>query len=215
MLKQLYKLANRLDKGGFVAAADEVDAIIKKAVDLTPEREREIEESWDRYFADPEKQEKNLIEQEYGLGVFSDDEDDFMGLESKPWHGFKWTYDGFPKNQAEHFKKFERYQTVISDDDNLPETIDDPAEGGTWVREVTFDKPEGVTKGNFQTVYRFIDTAKEQRRKELWGDDEVSPETQALIDSDDEESIDVAEEPAETVEAKESPKQHGGGTMLF
>ena len=174
MLIKLYKLANKLDKTGNTSIADEIDVIIKSAIELTPEKERQIEESIDKYYADPEIQEKNQIERDYGLGVFSDDEDDLGGLEPKPWHGHRWSYEGFPKGADEYFKKFERYQTVIGNDSNLPEKINDPAEGGVWVRENVFDRPNSLSKNDeFQTVYRFVDTAKEQRKKEIWGDDDV------------------------------------------
>lgn len=171
MIKKLLKLANKLDLNGYFLIADEIDLVIKNAFGLSPEREKEIEDSWEKYYADPEIQDKNLIEKEYGLGVFSDDENSF-GLEPKPWHGFKWSYEGFPKDKSEHFEKFERYQTVINDDANMPETIEDPDENGIWIREQVFDKPEGTTKGQFQTVYKFVSPEREHNKRELWGIDE-------------------------------------------
>ena len=222
MLTKLFKLANRLDRSGNTSVADEVDTIIKNAIELSPEREKEIEESWNRYYDDPEKQEKNQIEQDYGLGVFSDDENDFGGLEPTPWHGHRWSYEGFPKGSggkghADGFKKFERYQTVIGDDSNLPEKIDDPAEGGFWIREQIFDRPNSLSKNDeFQTVYRFVDPAKEQRKKELWGDDD-NTELSDFINGINEDDVETPEEIEDVVEVTEPmPSGSGvGGVKLF
>jgi len=215
MINRLLKLANRLDNIGQSMVADKVDEIAKKAVELSPEREKEIEESWEKYYADPEKQERNQIEQEYGIGVFTpedapDYEDRaFFGLEPSPWHGHKWSYEGYPSDKAGHFKKFERYQTVIADSADLPKTIDDPVEGGVWEREQVFDKPEGATKGKYQVVYRFVDNKELAKRKET-----VDPELQRFLDKLDKEEIEAVEKPEDIVEVEEE-KPHGGGTKLF
>lgn len=196
MLNKLLRLANKLDKAGYPAIADEIDFLVKAAAELTPEQEKALEESVERYFANPEKQERNLIEQEYGL-----DQDDMFGLEPTPWHGHKWSYEGFPRDNGEHFKKFERYQTLIVDDgEEAPEKIDDHVEGGVWEREQVFDKPKGASKGKYQAVYRFVpykEIAKRMQPKEDY------PELREILEAPDE--VETLEAPEDVVEVKEKP----------
>lgn len=203
LITRLAKLANELDMLDPVVA-DEIDTIIRNAVQLPPEKEKELDEQIDSYFADTARQERNLMEKEYGL-----DEDDMFGLEPVPWHGHKWSYEGFPKDKAEHFKRFERYQTVIADGDEAPESIEDPVEGGVWEREQVFDKPEGATKGTHQAVYRFVPSKELSKRLEPKEDDSA---LRRLLDEPDE--VEVTEEPEDIVESKEKPPA-GGGVHLF
>lgn len=205
MLNKLLRLANQLDKAGFTLIADEVDSLAKTAADLSPEKEKELDESVDRYFGDADRQERNLMEQEYGL-----DQDDMFGLERAPWHGNKWSYEGFPRDKAEHFKKFERYQTVIGEDGEAPESIEDPLEGGVWEREQVFDKPEHASKGKYQAVYRFVPLKEQAERMQPKED---NPFIRMIMEQPDE--VEVPEAPEDVIETKEVPKQHGGGVKLF
>jgi len=201
MLKQLFRLANLLDREGFRVIADEVDNLIKSAI---PRSDEEIDKSVEEYFSNPEIQERNQIEREYGL-----DEDDMFGLEASPWHGYKYNYEGVPAKDkgSDFFKPFERYHTVIVKDDEQEPPDEIPETDGVWQFEQLGAAPEDSTYGGNTFTYRFRsnkDKAKAKEREELIKEI-VTPEP-------DEE---VTELPKNVVEVEEASKKQHGGVKLF
>lgn len=196
MLDKLLKLANDLDNANLHIIANEVDAIAKTAIELTPEKEKELEDSVDKYFADPIKQEKNKTETEYGL----DDEGKF-GLEPTEWNGFKLNYEGYPKEFEAEAKPTRRYQTVILSEteiDSAPDAIDDAEEDGKWELQGLYDTPTGATTGFAQAVYLFTSNKEIARQHEM----------KKLLNE-----IEATEQPEDTIEVEEVPSV--GGVKLF
>lgn len=206
MLKQLFRLANLLDREGFQTIADEVDALIKAASGRTDE---EIDKSVDEYFANPEIQERNQIEREYGL-----DEDDMFGLERTPWHGYKYNYEGIPAKDknSDFFKPFTRYHTVIVKDDEQEPPDEIPDTDGVWQFEQLGPAPEGSTYGGNTFTYRFVSNKEKEKEKEMAP---FKAEIEKMLAEPDEEITELPEEAVEVVEEETPKKQHGGGVKLF
>ena len=189
MLNKLLKLANRLDKIGYSTVADEIDALAKLAAELTPEKEKELDESVDKYFADPEIQERNRIEREYGL-----DEDDKFGLETNAWFGYKWSYEGYPREFAEHAKPFKRYHTILIDDNTAAAMIiEDKDENGKWVNIKSYPGP--TNDSMYQQVMQFKSNNEVEKEP-------LSLDLQKLFDAPD--------VPDEIEVIEDSDKGHGG-----
>lgn len=199
MFDKLLKLANLLDKTGHQLIADEVDAIAKNAMPLTDEQ---IDENVEKYFNDPDIQERNLIEKEYGL-----DEDDMFGLEHTPFNGFKWNYEGFPKEHAADFKPLERYQTVIGENEDPEESF--TGDGGTWELEGMYPTAAGATKGTFQAVYRFVPEKEIAKRNQP-----QDPDILRILNAPDDE-VEAIELPDDAIEVIEEEPKSRGGVNLF
>lgn len=196
MFKQLLRLANLLDKEGFQLVADEVDALVKSAI---PRSDEEIDKDVERYFADPEIQERNAIEAKYL--------NEEQMLERTPFLGYKYNYEGYPDWFAEDAKPVERYHTVITSEQTIP--MDHVfQDDGTWELMARQGNGDGMT----QAVYHFKSLKDSEREKERAP---FRAEIEKMLAEPDD--TEVTEMPEDTLEvAEEAPKkEHGGGVKLF
>lgn len=204
MLKQLFRLANLLDREGFQIVADEVDDLIKSAI---PRSDEEIDKSVEEYFADKGKQRRNRVEQALGL-----DEEGMYGLEPDEWHGFEYNFEGAPREQSANLKPLKRYHTILVHNDldpEAPEKFVDP--DGVWALEFTTEIPEAAGVGHLAYTYSFTSNKDLKAKEERAGD--VAELQKMLAEPDD---VETTEMPEDVVETEEVPKkQHGGGVNLF